>query len=192
MSDNGNNNREVKILPSNQILQKKQAAVAEIVQLLNNTVSGVLVSYQGITVADDTKLRAELRKAGVKYRVIKNSLLNFAVKEAGLEGLSVSLAGTTALAVNTEGETAAAKILCEYAKKNEKFVIKAGFVEGRVIDTADVKALSQLPSKEVLIAQVLAGFNAPITGLVNVLNGNIRGLAVALNAIAEKKAAEAA
>ena len=192
LSDNGRNYREVKILPSNQILQEKQAAVAEIVQLLNSSVSGVLVGYEGITVADDTKLRAELRKAGVKYKVIKNSLLNFAVKEAGLEGLSDSLAGTTALAVNTQGETAAAKILCEYAKKNEKFVIKAGFVEGKVIDTANVKALAQLPSKEVLIAQVLAGFNAPITGLVNVLNGNIRGLAVALNAIAEKKAAEAA
>lgn len=179
-------------MPSNQILQEKQAAVAEIVTLLNSTISGVLVSYQGITVADDTKLRAELRKAGVKYKVLKNSLLNFAVKEAGLEGLSASLAGTTALAVNTQGETAAAKILCEYAKKNEKFVVKAGFVEGKVIDAENVKALAQLPPKEVLIAQVLAGFNAPITGLVNVLNGNIRGLAVALNAIAEKKAAEAA
>jgi len=179
-------------LPSNKILQEKQAAVAEIVNTLNGTISGVLVSYQGITVADDTKLRAELRKAGVKYKVLKNSLLNFAVKEAGLEGLTEVLEGTTALAVNTEGETAAAKILCEYAKKNEKFVIKAGFVEGNVIDADNVKALAKLPSKEVLIAQVLAGFNAPITGLVNVLNGNIRGLAVALNAIAEKKAAEAA
>ncbi|HOP10688.1 MAG TPA: 50S ribosomal protein L10 [Oscillospiraceae bacterium] len=179
-------------MPSNKILQEKQAAVAEIVNTLNGTISGVLVSYQGITVADDTKLRAELRKAGVKYKVLKNSLLNFAVKEAGLEGLTEVLEGTTALAVNTEGETAAAKILCEYAKKNEKFVIKAGFVEGNVIDADNVKALAKLPSKEVLIAQVLAGFNAPITGLVNVLNGNIRGLAVALNAIAEKKAAEAA
>jgi len=192
LSDNGSNYREVNHLPSNQILQEKQAAVAEIVKLLNSTVSGVLVGYEGITVADDTKLRADLRKAGVHYKVLKNSLLNFAVKEAGLAGLSASLSGTTALAVNTQGETAAAKILCEYAKKNEKFVIKAGFVEGEVIDAENVKALAKLPSKEVLIAQVLAGFNAPITGLVNVLNGNIRGLAVALNAIAEKKAAEAA
>jgi len=190
--DNGIKNREVKLLPSNKILQEKQAAVAEIVSTLNGSISGVLVSYQGITVADDTKLRADLRKAGVKYKVLKNSLLNFAVKEAGLAGLTEVLEGTTALAVNTEGETAAAKILCEYAKKNEKFVIKAGFVEGKVIDADNVKALAKLPSKEVLIAQVLAGFNAPITGLVNVLNGNIRGLAVALNAIAEKKAAEAA
>ena len=179
-------------MPSEKILQEKQAAVAEIVNTLNGSISGVLVSYQGITVADDTKLRADLRKAGVKYKVLKNSLLNFAVKEAGLAGLTEVLEGTTALAVNTEGETAAAKILCEYAKKNEKFVIKAGFVEGNVIDADNVKALAKLPSKEVLIAQVLAGFNAPITGLVNVLNGNIRGLAVALNAIAEKKAAEAA
>ena len=179
-------------MPSNKILQEKQAAVTEIVALLNSTVSGVLVSYQGITVADDTKLRAELRKSGVKYKVLKNSLLNFAVKEVGLEGLSSVLEGTTALAVNTVGETAAAKILCEYAKKNEKFVVKAGFVEGKVIDAENVKALAQLPPKEVLIAQVLAGFNAPITGFVNVLNGNIRGLAVALKAIAEKKAAEAA
>ena len=179
-------------MPSNKILQEKQAAVTEIITLLNSTISGVLVSYQGIKVADDTKLRAELRKAGVKYKVLKNSLLNFAVKEVGLSGLSSVLEGTTALAINTQGETAAAKILCEYAKKNEKFVIKAGFVEGTVIDSENVKALAKLPPKEVLIAQVLAGFNTPITGLVNVLNGNIRGLAVALNAIAEKKAAEAA
>lgn len=192
MLDNGRKNREVNILPSNKILQEKQAAVTEIITLLNSTISGVLVSYQGIKVADDTKLRAELRKAGVKYKVLKNSLLNFAVKEVGLSGLSCVLEGTTALAINTQGETAAAKILCEYAKKNEKFVIKAGFVEGAVIDAENVKALAKLPPKEVLIAQVLAGFNTPITGLVNVLNGNIRGLAVALNAIAEKKAAEAA
>ena len=85
---------------------------------------------------------------------------------------------------------AAAKILVDFAKKNDKLEIKAGFVDGKVINVDEVKALAELPPREVLIAKVLGGFNAPISGFVNVLNGNLRGLAVALNAIAEKKAAE--
>lgn len=175
-------------MPSAKILTEKQAQVAELVQMLKENPSGILVSYEGINVLDDTKLRASLRKEGVIYKVIKNTIMDFAFKELGLDGLTASLKGTTALAVNTTNPIAAAKILCEYAAKNEKFNVKGGFIDGAVLDTAGANALSKLPPKEVLIAQVLAGFNAPITGFVNVLNGNIRGLAVALKAIADKKA----
>lgn len=156
---------------------------------MKNAVSGVLVDYKGISVDADTKLRVELRKAGVTYKVVKNTLMSRAIKDIGLEALEPVLKGTTALAVS-EDAVAPAKILCEYAKKSgDKFKIKAGFVEGRVIGVADVQALAELPPREQLIARALAGFNSPVSGFVNVLNGNLRGLVVALNAIAEKKTA---
>lgn len=179
-------------MPSEKVLKQKQEAVEELVKKLRENPSGVLVNYEGITVEDDTKLRANLRKEGVHYKVIKNTLIEFAVKEIGLESLVDTLHGTTALAINTQSPTAAAKVLCEFASKNDKFTVKGGFIDGEALDENGVKALSKLPSKEVLVAMVLAGFNAPISGLVNVLNGNIRGLAVALDAIREKKAAEVA
>lgn len=175
-------------MPSAKVLESKKKIVEDLSQKLKNANSGVLVDYKGITVADDTKLRADMRKAGVEYAVVKNTLTRFACKEAGLTGLDDILNGTTALAISLTDPVAPAKILSEYAKKNEKFKIKAGFVDGKVIGVDGVKALAELPPKEVLIAKVLGGFNAPISGLVNVLNGNIRGLVVALNAIAEKQA----
>ena len=155
---------------------------------LSGSVAGVLVDYKGITVAEDTALRAEMRKAGVEYTVVKNTLTRFAAKDAGLDGLDEILNGTTALAVSYDDPVAPAKILNEYAGKHENFKVKMGFVEGKVITPGEVKNLADLPSKEVLVATVLGTMNAPITGLVTVLNGTIKGLAVALNAIAEQKA----
>ena len=178
-------------MPSEKVLNEKKAIVEELTRKLSAP-SGVFVDYKGITVADDTALRRELRAAGVEYSVVKNTLTRFAAKNAGLEGLDEILNGTTALAVSTTDMIAPAKILSEFSKKNQNFKIKMGFVEGKVIDPAGVNALAELPSKEVLIAKALGGFNAPISGFVNVLNGNIRGLVVALNAIAEKKGTEAA
>lgn len=175
-------------MPNAKILSEKQAIVAELTEKLKNCSSGVLVEYKGITVADDTKLRRELREAGVEYAVIKNSLLRFAVKEAGFDELGENLSGATALAMSGD-PVAPAKILAAYAKKNDKFKLKAGLVEKKVIDAAGVIALAELPPREVLVARVLGGLNAPISGFVNVLNGNLRGLVVALNAIAEKKSA---
>lgn len=177
-------------MPNAQVLEKKKAEVAALADSMKNAVSGVLVDYKGITVDADTKLRNELRKAGVKYKVVKNTLMQRAVKDIGFEALDPQFFGTTAMAVATEDMIAPAKILCEYAKKSGgKFTIKAGFVEGRVIDAAEVSALAEMPPKEQLIARALAGFNSPISGFANVLNANLRGLAVALNAIAEKKGA---
>ena len=150
---------------------------------------GVIVDYKGINVADDTKLRKELREAGVDYFVVKNTLLSRAAKEAGLEGLDPVLEGTTALAVSKEDHVAAARILCKFAETNKSIKTKAGFVEGKTIDVAEVENLAKLPSKEVLVAKALGGLNAPITGFVTVLNGTMKGLVVALNAIAEKQSA---
>jgi len=173
-------------MPNAKVLEEKKGIVSELAKKLSGATSGVLVDYKGISVADDTKLRAELRKAGVDYSVVKNTLTLLAAREAGLPELEPVLNGTTALAVSSD-PVAPAKILSEYAKKHDNFKIKAGFVEGKVIGVANVTELAVLPPREVLIARVLGGFNAPITGLVNVLNGNLRGLVVALNAIAEQK-----
>lgn len=176
-------------MPSEKILEQKKAVVAELSERLKGSVAGVLVNYKGITVADDTKLRKDLREAGVKYTVVKNTLLKRAAEDAGIEGLDPVLEGTTALATSEEDYVAAAKILCEYAEKNKNFEIKSGYVDGGVLGVDEIKDLAKLPSKEVLVAKALGGLNAPITGFVTVLNGNIRGLACVLNAIAEKKGA---
>ena len=177
-------------MPSEKILQSKKEAVAKLSEKLKGSVAGVLVDYKGINVADDTALRRELRAAGVDYAVYKNSMVRFASEDAGLGELAKVLDGTTAVAISKEDPVAAAKIICKYAEKSKTvFNVKAGYVDGKVIDAAEVTALSKLPSREQLVAQVLAGFNAPISGFANVLNANLRGLAIALNAIAEKQSA---
>lgn len=163
-------------MANEKVLQEKQALVDELSQKLNGAVAGVIVEYKGISVADDTLLRRKLREAGVDYSVVKNTMLRRAADKAGLEGLDDILKGTTALAVSAVDPVAAAKILCEQAKKDENFKVKAGFLDGAVIDVARVTELSKLPSREGLISMLLS-----------VLTGPVRGLAVALNAIAEKQ-----
>ena len=176
-------------MPSEKVLLGKQQIVADLKEKLSDAAAGVIVDYKGITVAQDTKLRKDLREAGVEYMVVKNTLLGIAAKDVGLDDIIPSLNGTTALAVSSD-HVAAAKILSKYADESKgKFTVKCGFVDGGVIDADGVKALAKLPSREVLIAQVLGGFNAPISGFANVLNANLRGLVVALNAIAEKQSA---
>lgn len=177
-------------MPNAKVLEQKKAIVDELAENMKTAQSGVLVDYKGISVAADTQLRRDLRAAGVEYHVVKNTLLTFAVRKIGFEALEPVLNGTTALAYSKDDMIAPAKILNEYAKKSgDKFKIKAGFVDGGVIDTKQVSVLAEMPPREQLIARALAGFNAPISGFVNVLNGNLRGLVVVLNAIAEKKSA---
>ena len=176
-------------LPKESVLQLKKEKVKELADKIRSAKSVVLADYRGLTVEQDTEMRSALRKAGVEYKVVKNTLARFAAKENNLDGLESYLKGPTALAMSDKDPVAPAKILTEYSKKYEKLELKAGVVEGKIVDIAGIKALADLPSREVLIARVLGGFNAPLAGLVNVLNGNIRALAIALNAIAEKKAA---
>ena len=164
-------------MPSEKILKEKEQYVAELTEKINSSVAGVLVDYKGINVADDTKLRRELREAGVEYSVVKNTMLRFAVKNVGFEELVPHLEGTTALAVSKEDPIAAAKILNKYAEGSKgKFSIKAGFMEGKVLDQAGVEQIAKLPGKTELLCM-----------LCSALSGNIRGLAVALNAIVEKE-----
>lgn len=175
-------------MPKEKILNEKKEVVEGISGKMKAAKAMVFTDYRGLTVDQDTQLRNALRKAGVEYKVVKNTLTRFAANENGLEGLDTYLNGPTAMASSATDPVAPAKILSEFAKKFEKLEIKVGVVEGKIIDINGVKALAELPPKEVLIAKVLGSFNAPISGLVNVLNGNIRGLVVALNAIAEQKA----
>lgn len=128
--------------------------------------AGVLVDYKGINVEDDTKLRKQLREAGVEYAVIKNTLIRFAAKELGFDELDACLHGTTALAISTTDDVVApAKILADFAKTHENFTLKAGYLEGKAIGEDEVKKLAAMPSKETLIAQVLYSFNYPIMQL---------------------------
>lgn len=177
-------------MPNQKVLTEKQATVAALKDRIANAQGGVLVDYKGINVANDTTLRRKMREAGIEYTVVKNTLLNFAIQDTELSGLSEVLSGTTALATSADDMIAPAKILKEFAdKSNGTFTIKAGFAEGKTLDEKGVKQLASLPSREELIAKMLGSMNAPISGLVNVLNGNLRGLVVALNAIAEKQSA---
>lgn len=175
-------------MPSEKTLQSKKETVKEISEKVKAAKAMVLADYRGLTVEQDTALRSALRKAGVEYKVVKNTLTRFAMKENGFDELDSFLNGPTALAISDSDPVAPAKILSEFAGKFEKLELKVGVVEGKIIDVSGIKALAELPPREVLIARVLGGFNAPIAGFANVLNANLRGLAVALNAIAEKKA----
>lgn len=175
-------------MPNEKVLSQKQELVKELTEKLRTASAGVFVDYMGINVAEDTALRTELRKNNVEYGVIKNTLTRFAIKEADMESLDPILNGTTSLAISYEDAVMPAKIIADYSKKlGDRFNIKAGFVDGKVISVEEVKALAELPSKDVLRATVLGTMLAPVTGLANVLNANIRGLAIALNQIAEQK-----
>lgn len=174
------------------VTSAKQAVVAQLKEQLESAKGVVLTSYKGLTVAQDTELRRELREAGVSYHVVKNTMLRIAAKEAGIEGIEEHLEGTTAFAFSTEDAVAPAKVICGFIKKNkledaEVLTIKVGMVEGKVIGVDEVKALAALPSREELIAKLLGSMNAPISNTVNVLQGVIRNAVYVLDAIRSQK-----
>ena len=142
-------------MPSQKILESKQEAVRALAEKMKNAASGVLVKYEGITVENDTKLRADLRKAGVEYCVMKNTLTGRACDEVGYGAMKEHLTGMTAIAISAEDPVAPAKILKEYAEKIETFEIKAGFVDGGVGNADAVIQIASIPAKEVLIAKML-------------------------------------
>ncbi len=172
-----------------QTLRAKTQNIEEIKEKINKAQSVVLVDYRGLNVEQLTDLRSKYREAGVEYKVYKNTMMRFAFKDSGLEDFNEFLKGPSAVAFGYEDPVQAAKVTSDYAKANNKLEIKAGIVDGKIIDVQGVKDLASLPSREVLIAQVLGGFNGPIQGFTNVLQGTIRSLAIVLNAIAEEKTA---
>ena len=165
----------------------KVAAVAEMKENLSRSQGAVLADYRGLNVKQVTELRRQLREAGVEYKVVKNTLTIIAAKELGLDDLSQYLVGPTAIAFGYEDPVAPAKVLSDFAKDNKALELKAGVLNGEVIGLDEVKALAELPSREQLLAQVLRGMQAPIAGMVNVLQGTIRNFVYALEAIRKQK-----
>ncbi len=169
------------------IRPEKAAKVAELKELLTSSKCAILVDFCGLTVAQDTVLRRKMREAGVNYSVVKNTLLRIAAEEAGIEGLEPVLEHNTAIAVAPEDPVAVAKIICDFAKENKALKVKIGVLDGKVIGAEEIKALAELPPKEVLIAKMLGSMNAPISGFVNVLQGTIRNVVYALEAVRKQK-----
>lgn len=169
-------------MPNAKVLSEKQTIVAALTETLKSASSGVLVDYKGITVAEDTALRHELRENGVEYSVVKNTLVRRAIDELGMSELDSVLNGTTSLAVSKDDPIAPMRIVNKYAKQmGDRFNIKAGFMDGKVIPLEDVAALAELPSKDGLVAQLLGMMLAPITSL-----------AIVIKAIAEQNGEPAA
>ena len=157
-------------MPNAKVLSEKQAVVADLTNKLQNAAAGVLVDYKGITVAEDTALRAELRKNNVEYAVVKNTLLQFAVNNCGMNELDSLLNGATALAICHDDPVAPARVVNDFAKKIEgRFEIKGGFMDGKPMPLDEVLALANIPPLPILQAQVLGTMLAPISGLACVL-----------------------
>ena len=174
------------------VLEGKKQIVEEIKEKVDKAQSIVLVDYRGLNVDELTNLRRNYKEAGVDYKVYKNTMMRFAFKEAGFEQFNEYLTGPNAVAFGFDDPVQAAKITEEFAKNHDKLEIKAGIVDDKIIGVEEIKNLASLPSKEVLIAQALCGLNAPITGFANVLQGTIRNLVYALNAVKEKQEAQEA
>lgn len=149
-------------MPSEKVLELKKQQVAALKERLDASIAGVVVDYKGISVEDDTKLRKELREAGVEYTVVKNTLLGRAIDGTSLADMGSALEGTTAIATSKDDYVAAARILGKYADKSNTFALKTGYLDGEVISLEKLDALAKLPSREVLLATVLSAFNAPI------------------------------
>ena len=157
-------------MPNAKVLESKKAVVESLSAKMKEASSVVFVDYKGITVAQDTELRKQFREAGVEYSVVKNTLTNFAAKDAGYDFAEI-LNGTTAMASTTGDPIAPARIVCEFAKKNKNTLsIKGGVVEGSVLSADQLNGFGELPSKNALVASVLGTFLAPISSLAFVLD----------------------
>ena len=150
-------------------VELKAPIVQEISDNIKDAQSVVIVDYRGLTVAEDTQLRKQLREAGVTYKVYKNTFMNFAFKGTDFESLSGVLEGPNAIAISTTDATAPARVLAEFAKKAPKLEIKAGVVEGNFYDAEGMKAISSIPSREVLLSKLLGSIQSPIANFARVI-----------------------
>ncbi|MCL0062656.1 50S ribosomal protein L10 [Peptococcaceae bacterium] len=173
--------------------QKKEEIVAEVKEKIENSQAVIVAGYRGITVGQMTSLRAEMRKAGCEIKVIKNTLAKLALNDLNITGLDEYFVGPTIVTFAKDNPVDTAKILKKFNKEvNEGLEIKAVLLEGKVIDKKEVENLASLPSREVLIAKVLGGMQAPLYGFAGVLSANLRNLVYVLEAIRKKKEEEAA
>lgn len=160
-------------MPNAKVLSEKQAIVEALTERLQNASAGIVIDYKGITVAEDTQLRANMRKEEVEYSVVKNTLLRFAAKNVGLDDLDSVLNGTTSLATTSADPIAPFRIVKEFTSKlpkdSNKFVVKAAFMDGKMLSESEVTEIAALPSKDALYGKVLGTMLAPITSLAVVL-----------------------
>ena len=175
------------------VVAKKAEEVAALKERFKSNELAVITDYRGLTVAEVTNLRRQLRPLGVEYTVAKNTLANLAAQEAGVSELSSLLVGPTAIAFSHGDSAKVAKVLTEYAQGSKVFKIKGGVLQGRVISPEQLTSLAELPPREVLLARVIGGMQSPIVGLVTVLNGTLQSFYRVLQARQEQleKASEA-
>lgn len=150
-------------------IELKQPIVEEIKANLDGAQSAVIVDYRGLTVEQDTRLRKEMREAGIIYKVYKNTMVRFAIEGTEFEALKDDLEGPNAIAISKEDATAPARILAKFAKEAEALEIKCGIVEGTYYDQAGIKAISSIPSREELLSKLLGSMQAPIANFARVL-----------------------
>jgi len=167
---------------------EKEAVVKELTDKFSSAKSLVITDYLGLNVAEMTELRKQLREAGVEFKVVKNTLATIAANEVEMNNMTEFFSGPTAIAFGEDDAVSPAKILVDFAKDHEVVEIKAGLLDGELISKDKVNSLAEIPSREVLLAQAFAGMKAPLNGLVNVLQGNIRGLVQVLGQIKDQKA----
>ncbi|MDO4778216.1 MAG: 50S ribosomal protein L10 [Tissierellia bacterium] len=172
-------------------LALKQQIVNEIKEAVQNSKSVTIVEYRGLNVEQVTDLRNQFRATNTSYKIYKNTMVSLALQELGFEGYEEYLKGPNGFVFSNEDMVQGPKVATEYAKKNDKLVIKAGLLDGKVLSVEEVNALAKLPSREVLVAMALGGLNAPISGFANVLQGVIRKLVYAIDAIKDKQEANA-
>ena len=178
-------------MPNAKVLTQKQAIVEELAARIQAASAGILVDYKGITVEEDTALRAELRKDNVNYTVVKNTLTRKALEKIGMTGLDEVLNGTTSMATADEDPIAPFRIIADYSKKlGERFNVKAAFMEGKILSDAEIEEMSALPSKDALYSKVLGTMIAPITGLAVCLGQILEQKGGSIEAPAAEEAAE--
>ena len=167
---------------------EKEAVVKELTDKFSSAKSLVITDYLGLNVAEMTELRSKLREAGVEFKVVKNTLATIAANDVEMEEMTEYFSGPTAIAFGEDDAVSPAKVLVEFAKDHEVLEVKAGLLNGEIISKDKVESLAEIPSREELLAKAFASMKAPLSGLVNVLQGNIRGLVQVLNQIKEEKA----
>ena len=151
-------------------VELKQPIVQAIAEDIAGAQSAVLVDYRGLTVAEDTELRKQLREAGVIYKVCKNTMMKRAFEGTEFAGLDEYLEGPSAIAISKDDATAPARIICKFAKEAKALEVKAGVVEGNVYDANGIVELSKVPSREELLSKFLGSIQSPITNFARVLN----------------------
>lgn len=171
------------------IVDQKKEVVKQIEEKINAAKLVVFTDYRGLTVDEMSDLRNRLRVPGVEYKVLKNSMTEFALKNTGHEDVVADIVGPNAVIFSSEDPVGPVKSVYEFIKQYKKLEVKVGILEGQKLEPDRIKALADLPSREVLIAQVLGTMQAPITSFVYVLNANLTGLARAIDQIREQKAA---